>query len=162
MRTYDLRTAQLITEDIVHPITSFSLSNDGSSIAASCLDSIIRLWGCSTNTTQMSSRKRVFHKLHSSHTSNKYKVECAFTSNDEYVVSGSEDGGVAIYPVDLTSADSTKANADATILSRHNGPTCSVATCPQTARPWLMVSASYDGSAVVWASQAQYDCCLMD
>ena len=162
MRTYDLRTAQLITEENVHPITSFSLSNDGNSIATSCLDSIIRLWGCSTNTSQMNSRKRVFRKLHSSHTSNKYKVECAFTSNDEYIVSGSEDGGVAIYLVDLTSTDSTMASANATILQRHNGPTCSVATCPQTSRPWLMVSASYDGSAVVWASQAHHDCCLMD
>lgn len=172
MRTYDLRTAQLCTEDIVHPITNFSLSNtdEGSSIvAASCLDGIIRLWD--TTQQQQKMKKRIFQKLHSSHKSNNYKVECTFTSNDEYVVSGSECGDVAIYPVDFNNI-TTVNNSDASkvvkgkeaaaILHKHTGPTTSVAACPQTKRPWLIVSASYDGSAVVWASQAQYDCCLLD
>lgn len=163
IRTYDLRTAQMYTEDLTHPITSFSITTDGSSIAASCLDGIIRLWGCATNTLRMNSRKKVYQKLHSFHKSNNYKMECAFTSNDEYVVSGSECGAVAIYPVtnanNSNDGDGTRAKAKATVLQRHKGPTSSVATCPQTSRPWLMVSASYDGSAVVWASQAHYDCC---
>jgi len=163
-----LRTAQLFTEDIVHPITSFSLSNDGAStIAVSCLDGIIRLWGCSSSLANDNIRKKpVFKKLHSSHKSNNYKVECTFTSNDEYLVSGSECGDIAIYPVNLdgdssNNHDSSTSN-EATILKRHQGPTTSVAACPQTKRPWLIVSASYDGTAVAWASQAQYDCCLMD
>lgn len=168
MRTYDLRTAQMYTEDIIHPITSFSISNDGTTIAASCLDGIIRQWGCATNTTRMESQKRVYQKLHSSHQSNKYKVECTFTSNDEYVVSGSECGAVAIYPANNDNAQQHGNNNDtvgkqqhnnATILQGHVGPTCSVAACPQTSRPWLLVSASYDGTAVVWASQAHFDCC---
>ena len=169
MRTYDLRTAQLFTEDIVHPITNFSLSNTdkGSSIATSCLDGIIRLYD---TTQQQQMKKKVFQKLHSSHRSNNYKVECTFTSNDKYVVSGSECGNVAIYPVDLNnrtidigaSSKVVKEKEEATILHKHTGPTTSVAACPQTKRPWLVVSASYDGSAVVWASQAQYDCCLLD
>ena len=167
MRTYDLRTAQLFTEDIVHPITNFSRSNtDEGSIATSCLDGIIRLY----DTTQQQLKKKVFQKLHSSHKSNNYKVECTFTSNDEYIVSGSECGNVAIYPVDLNnkttdigaSSKVAKEKEEATILHKHTGPTTSVAACPQTKRPWLVVSASYDGSAVVWASQAQYDCCLSD
>jgi len=170
MRKYDLRTAQLFTEDIVHPITNFSLSNtdEGSSIvAASCLDGIIRLWD---NTQQQQTmKKKVFQKLHSSHKSNNYKVECTFTSNDEYVISGSECGDVAIYPVDLNNITTddgaskvVKGKEAADILHKHRGPTTSVAACPQTKRPWLVVSASYDGGAVVWASQAQYDCCLSD
>ena len=169
LRTYDLRTAQLYTEDAVHPITSFSTTSDGLTIAASCLDGIIRLWGCATNTSRLNSQKKVYQKLHSSHKSNDFKVECTFTSNDEYLVSGSECGAVAIYRVDLTNDDTTthkyddttakKNENNGTILQRHKGPTCSVATCPQKTRPWLMVSASYDGSSVVWASQAQYDCC---
>ena len=65
---------------------------------------------------------------------------------------------MVIYPVDLNGGGGNAANQDATILHRHKGPTCSVAACPQKSRPWLMVSASYDGSAVVWASEAQYDC----
>ena len=51
MRTYDLRTARLVTEDASHPITSFSVSNDGSSVAASCLDGIVRLWGYGSTAT---------------------------------------------------------------------------------------------------------------
>ena len=88
-------------------------------------------------------------------------MECTFTSNDEYVVSGSECGDIAIYPVDLNNNDDDTSK-EATILKRHQGPTTSVAACPQTKRPWLIVSASYDGTAVAWASQAQYDCCLLD
>ena len=161
-----MRTAQLFTEDIVHPITSFTLSNDGAStIAASCLDGIIRLWGCGSSLANDNIRKKpVFRKLHSSHKSNNYKVECTFTSNDEYVVSGSECGDIAIYPVDLNenNNDGDCSSKEATILKRHQGPTTSVAACPQTKRPWLIVSTSYDGTAVAWASQAQYDCCLLD
>jgi len=167
IRTFDLRTAQMITEDIVHPVTSFSFSNDGTSIAASCLDGIVRLWESNTaaTATRTTSRKRVFQKLYSAHKSNNYKVECAFTSNDEYLISGSECGAVAIYPVNSNgnNMDATAmVNANATTLKRHAGPTCSVAACPRTSRPWLIVSASYDGSAIVWASQSQHDCCLFE
>lgn len=172
LRTYDLRFARMVTEDIVHPITSFSISNDGMSsmMAASCLDGVIRLWDrSSTNATTTGIRKRVFQKLHSYHTCNKYKVECAFTSSDEYLVSGSECGAVVVYPVEFDSnisfrseAKITKPSPKGTVLQRHQGPTCSVAACPQTARPWLVVSASYDGTAVVWASEAQHDCCLLE
>ena len=92
-------------------------------------------------------------------------MECTFTSNDECVVSGSECGDIAIYPVKLdgdSSNHDSSSSIEATILKRHQGPTTSVAACPQTKRPWLIVSASYDGTAVAWASQAQYDCCLLD
>lgn len=168
MRTYDLRMAQLLAEDIGHPITSFSLASDGASVAASCLDGIVRLWDRCSPAGQLNSRKRVFRKLHSSHKSENYKVECSFSSDDRYVVSGSECGAVVVYPVDLdldrgSRSDTSAASApEATVLRRHKGPTCSVAACPQRARPWLTVSASYDGSAVVWASAEQHDCCTYD
>jgi mitogen-activated protein kinase organizer 1 len=170
LRTYDLRAATMVTEDVVHPITSFSISNDGMSsmVAASCLDGIIRLWDCTSsitaNTTTAGIRKRIYQKLHTYHSCNKYKVECAFTSSDEYVISGSECGAVVVYPVEFDSnkAKMTKPSPKGTILQRHQGPTCSVAACPQISRPWLIVSASYDGTAVVWASDAQHDCCLLE
>lgn len=177
IRTYDLRCSQMVMEDIEHPITSFSLSNDGmaSIMAASCLDGCIRLWDRSgsvaANATKTATgiRNRVYQKLHSYHTCNKYKVECTFTSSDEYLVSGSECGAVVIYPVEFDSNNSTRSRRNhtkpsprGTQLHRHQSPTCSVAACPQTARPWLIVSASYDGTAVAWASEAQHDCCLVD
>ena len=175
MRTYDLRTARLVTEDASHPITSFSMSNDGASVAASCLDGIVRLWGRGDGDHRQ--RRRVFQKLHSSHVSNNYKVECAFTSNDEYVISGSECGAVAVYSVDFDSMDADDCGGGAerstavarakprvkergTTLRGHKGPTCSVAACPQSSRSWLILSASYDGTAVVWASREQHDCCF--
>eukprot|EP00569_Conticribra_weissflogii_P003363 CAMPEP_0171331672 /NCGR_PEP_ID=MMETSP0878-20121228/2847_1 /TAXON_ID=67004 /ORGANISM="Thalassiosira weissflogii, Strain CCMP1336" /LENGTH=406 /DNA_ID=CAMNT_0011832249 /DNA_START=55 /DNA_END=1275 /DNA_ORIENTATION=+ len=157
IRTYDLRKAQLQTEDLVHPITSFTFSNDASCIAASCLDGIIRLWDCTINNH---SRKRVFQKMHSFHKSGNYKLECAFTSQDKYLVSGSECGAVVVYPVSDGNDAKNVNMMTTTTLARHNGPVCSVATCPKKNRPWLLVSASYDGSAVVWASKNEADHCL--
>ena len=173
MRTYDLRTARLVTEDASHPITSLSVSNDGSAVAASCLDGIVRLWGCgaaSDGDQQRRRKRRVFQKLHSFHECCNYKVECAFTSDGEYVVSGSECGAVAVYPVEhggggggdggAGRAQAVERRSKATALRGHEGPTCSVAACPQPSRPWLILSASYDGTAVVWASREQHDCCI--
>lgn len=151
IRTYDLRTGQLITEDISHPITSFALSNDGRSIAASCLDGIIRLFDKYNSNHRIDVRKKVFQKFHSYHKSGNYKLECAFSSNDEYVLSGSECGAVVVYPVQ---------GSRGRLLQRHTAPTCSVTCCPQSSRPWLIASASYDGSAIVWASQEEGDVCM--
>lgn len=151
----------MLTEDLVHPITSFSASQDGAAIAASCLDGIIRLWNSGSSASRQSARgSRVLGKLHSNHKCNDYKVECSFASSDEYVVSGSECGAVAVYPVDL-GGDGDDAKAywrEPVVLRKHKGPTCSVAACPSPSRPWLVVSASYDGSATVWASDANHDC----
>jgi mitogen-activated protein kinase organizer 1 len=178
IRTYDLRYSRMMAEDIVHPITSFAVTNDGMSsmMAVSCLDGIIRVLDRSIITANAAAttgiRKRVYQKFHSYHTCNKYKVECAFTSSDEYLVTGSECGAVVIYPVEVNSnnqhystrpeRNNTKPSPKGRVLRRHQGPTCSVAACPQSARPWLIVSASYDGTAVVWASEAQHDCCLVE
>ena len=190
MRTYDLRMARLITEDITSgeeecnrvPITSFSISSNtprkingdsGSLVAASCLDGIIRIWNrvgsSSTNDDGMRldnnrKTKRRVHKLHSYHTSDKYKIGCAFTSDNKYIISGSECGGVAVYSVPDNIEKSVRGRNDyggtATTLNRHVGPTCSVATCPMISRQSLVLSASYDGTAIVWTSREKYDSCL--
>lgn len=155
IRTYDLRNGQLITEDMSHPITSFAVSNDGRSIASSCLDGVIRLFDKYNSNHRIDARKKVFQKSHSLHKSGNYKLECAFTSNDAYVVSGSECGAVVVYP----GQDSMK---EGRILRRHTAPTCSVTCCPQSSRPWLIASASYDGSAIVWASREEANVCMKE
>ncbi len=155
IRTYDLRTGQLIAEDISHAITSFAVSNDGRSIATSCLDGIIRLFDKYNSNHRIDARKKVFQKFHSYHKSGNYKLECAFSSNDEYVLSGSECGAVVVYPVQGSMEGGR-------VLRRHTAPTCSVTCCPQSSRPWLIASASYDGSAIVWASQAEGDVCMKE
>lgn len=195
MRTYDLRMARLITEDITSssggtneeysrvPITSFSISSSSSSttnssssrgaggslVAASCLDGIIRIWNRADNDNRSKTKKkRVLHKLHSFHTSDKYKIGCAFTSDSKYILSGSECGGVAVYSIPEDCIDTNnivRGRKDyvcttATTLNRHVGPTCSVATCPMVSRPEVVLSASYDGTAIVWTSREKYDSCL--
>ena len=154
VRTYDMRTAQVITEDAVRPVTHFSLTADELTIAASCLDDVIRVWDCPDAYDVAGGRKRVRTKLHSHHKCERFRVECDVTSDDAHCVSGSECGNVAVYPLGDGGAGGTP---PATVLRRHEGPTCSVAACPDGGRPWLVVSASYDGTAVVWASEAQYD-----
>ena len=106
--------------------------------------------------------------MHSSHTAGNYKLECAFTSNDRYVLSGSECGAVVAYAVNDPAASGNQMGKNDTIpieskgvkLERHTAPTCSVAACPNTSRPFLALSASYDGSAVVWASEIEAERCL--
>lgn len=159
IRTYDLRTAQLITQDVGHPVTSFCFGFDATTYAASCLDGNIRLWD--VQTTRAHPRK-VLQKMHSLHKYGNYKLECAFTSDDKHVISGSECGAVVVYPVEDPSASVTQRSTRGIKLQRHTGPTCSVAACSQPSRPWLMLSASFDGTAVVWASHDEADNCLED
>ena len=97
------------------------------------------------------------------HKAGNYKLECAFTSDDKYVVSGSECGAVVVYPIkDPVPNQMQMAESKGFKLQRHAAPTCSVAACPQSSRPWLMLSASYDGTAVVWASRDEAENCLDD
>ena len=163
IRIYDLRKAQLMTQEVRHPITSVSFGFDGTTYAASCLDGNIRLWDVQTSRTDP---RKIWQTMHSLHDSGNYKLECAFTSNDRCVVSGSECGAVVVYPVQDPSASWSREqrrpamHAKGLKLQRHTGPTCSVAACPQSSRSWLVLSASYDGSALVWASQEEAEHCL--
>ena len=86
--------------------------------------------------------------------------------------------GVAVYSMDFDSMDAdgdfgggagrskAVARAKARVMERgttlrgHKGPACSVAVCPQSSRPWFILSASYNGTAMVWASREQHDCCF--
>ena len=105
--------------------------------------------------------------MHAFHESGNYKLECAFTSNDRCIISGSECGAVVVYPIQEPLASSSQQQREPTTLytkgfklQRHTGPTCSVAACPQSSRSWLVLSASYDGSALVWASHEEAEHCL--
>ena len=98
--------------------------------------------------------------MHSSHTAGNYKLECAFTSNDKYVLSGSECGALVAYAVNDSATTTGHQMEKGVKLERHTAPTCSVAACPNTSRPFLALSASYDGSAVVWASEKEAERCL--
>jgi len=124
------------------------------------LDGIIRLFNSSSNNLvhRVDTRKKVFQTFHTLHKGGNYKLECGFTSNDEYVVSGSECGAVVLYPVE--SSSTVEEGGGGRVLRRHTAPTCSVTSCPQSSRPWLIASASYDGTAIVWASEDEAYRCM--
>lgn len=101
--------------------------------------------------------------MSSLHKAGNYKLECAFASNDKYVITGSECGAVVAYSVQdpaLYTSTPLRSKAEGFKLERHTAPTCSVAACPKPSRSWLALSASYDGSAVVWASREEAGHCL--
>jgi mitogen-activated protein kinase organizer 1 len=79
------------------------------------------------------------------HTAGTYGLDCAITATDESIVSGSEDGNVVLY--DLVDGSMSQ------ILVGPTKPTCSVAAHPKRAS--VLLSASYDGNAVVWSNPSE-------
>jgi mitogen-activated protein kinase organizer 1 len=138
IRTYDLRKGVIRCDNCDSPIVGMALTNDGTNIAASCLDGTIRLIDCESGD--------LVNTYHSSHTSGNYSLNCCITSNDCAVVTGSENGEVVLY--DLVQAQSIQQ------LTGHTGPTCAVACHPS--RSDVIISASYDSSNVVWANDLNY------
>lgn len=114
--------------------------------------------------TNRADRRKVWQNMHSMHKAGNYKLECAFTSDDRYVISGSECGAIVAYPVEDPASSTRRQGNQPTPfkLQRHKAPTCSVAACPQSSRPWLVLSASYDGTAIVWADRDEAEHCLED
>mmetsp|Transcript_3570 Transcript_3570/g.4103 ORF Transcript_3570/g.4103 Transcript_3570/m.4103 type:complete len:368 (-) Transcript_3570:72-1175(-) len=138
IRTYDVRRGQMRVDTVHESITGMSLSGDAKCIAASCLDGGIRLLEHSTGD--------LLNTYWGSHVSGKYGLECTFTKDDLHVVSGSEDGNVVLYNLVSGKCDG--------ILGGHTRPTCSIACGggKQSSTKEVIVSGSYDGNAVVWAS----------
>ena len=139
LRTYDMRRGELRSDDLGEPITGMALTHDGKCIAASCLDGTIRLLERSSG--------ELLQTYAGSHKAGNYEIGCAVTANDSLVISGSEDGAVSLYGL----VEGTPARAP---LRGHGKATCSVAAQPVTEKPCVIVSASYDGQAAVWADPA--------
>ena len=139
VRIYDVRKGQLRVDDCGEAITGMCLSHDGLCLAATCLDGNIHLFEKDSG--------EILNTYSKLHTAGTYGLECKITSNDENVVSGSEDGNVVLY--DLISGNMSQ------ILEGHTKPTCYVAVHPKREKCSVMLSASYDGNAVVWASPSE-------
>lgn len=169
VRTYDLRMGRMIAEDVTHPITSFALTSDGTCIASSCLDGAIRFWERTHPCTATpGTTLDVLRTFRSSHKAGNFGLECSLSADDRYVVSGSEDGVVVVYDTESQPEErkSRSGSGDSKRRSRiveeaarrlvgHTGPACSVACCPDISRASVVVSAGYDGSAIVWANEEE-------
>lgn len=136
VRYYDLRMGQIRCDDVGDAITGFALTNDGHCAAVSCLDGTIRLVERKSG--------ELLHQYSGAHTSGKYGLQVSFTADDCNVVSGSEDGSVVLYDV-------VKGNVTQT-LKRHTRPVCAIAAHPKREQTSVVISAGYDGSAIVWAN----------
>jgi mitogen-activated protein kinase organizer 1 len=140
VRTYDLRMGLIRCDDCGSSITSMAPTHDGECLVVSCLDGTIRLLGLDSG--------ELLNTYDSHHVAGQYGLECCVTSDDQTIVSGSEDGRVVLY--DLVRATRIQS------LEGHTRPTCSVAAHPQREFSSVVITASFDGNAIVWANNADY------
>jgi mitogen-activated protein kinase organizer 1 len=140
VRTYDLRMGLIRCDDCGSSITSMAPTHDGECLVVSCLDGTIRLIGLDSG--------ELLNTYDSHHVAGQYGLECCVTSDDQTIVSGSEDGRVVLY--DLVRATRVQS------LEGHTRPTCSVAAHPQREFSSVVITASFDGNAIVWANNEDY------
>jgi len=143
VRTYDLRAAACVTDQLGMPVAALALSHDGHCLLASSLQAggqhvlLERAGG-----TRLASYAR-------GHTNSLYRLQPAFTSDDALVVSPSESGAIVFY--DLVTGGVVGCIADA-----HSRVVSCVAAHPDPGTQ-LLLSASFDGSATLWATRDQPD-----
>ncbi|CAM9834538.1 unnamed protein product [Chrysoparadoxa australica] len=133
VRTYDIRAGRVTEDNLKSPVTWVSISNDGNCVLASCLSehACLRLLEKHTGTAL---------NHYTGHTNSMYGVESCFSNDDACVMSGSEDGSIRIW--DLVDAKVIRK------LQGHSKTVCSIAYNPKQS---MLISSSYDGTALVWA-----------
>lgn len=136
VRYYDLRMGQIRCDNVGDAITGLAVTHDGYCAAATCLDGTIRL--IERNSGELS------HQYSGGHQAGNYGLEVTCTADDSRIISGSEDGSVVLY--DLVGGNVVQT------LKGHLKPTCAVAAHPKREQTSIVISASYDGNAIVWSS----------
>ena len=137
VRYYDVRMGQVRCDDVGDSITGLAVTHDGHCAAATCLDGTIRLIERSSG--------ELLNKFSGGHKAGNFGLEVTCTADDLHIVSGSEDGSVVLYDL-----------VDGSVVQSLKGqgvkPTCAVAAHPKREQTSTVISASYDGDAIVWAS----------
>lgn len=138
LRTYDLRKGLMKVDDFGKDtvLTYLSQTNDSLCNAVATL-------GDSVHIVEKSSGA-LLKTLRGGHHSGRYAIECAFTANDKYVVSGSENGDAVFYDVVSGKVVQT--------LKGHSRATCTVAVHPNENKSSCVITGSYDGNALVWTN----------
>ena len=141
IRTYDIRMGELCVDHIVESaaLTGLALTKDQLCLAVNCTDGVIRLLERSTG--------KILSKYMGSHKAGQYSLNVSISSLDEYVCTGSDTGSVHIY--DLVHGDVVQT------IEGHQRPTCAVTACPSDEKVSTLISASYDGNAIVWSTPAE-------
>lgn len=140
VRSYDLRKGVIHCDDVKSPITGMTPTRDGQCLVISCLDGCIRLMELESG--------QLLNTYKSSHVAGRYGLQCCVTADDSTIVSGSEDGSAVLY--DVVRATCVQK------LTGHVKPVCSVAVHPLRAKTHAIITASYDGTATVWAHDEQF------
>ncbi|CAN0300228.1 unnamed protein product [Ectocarpus sp. 12 AP-2014] len=131
VRTYDLRGARVHEDDVHAPVTHASVSHDGNCLLVTCLGGVVRLLEKSSG-SQLNTYTGHLHKS--------YRMESWLANTDAHVISGSEEGHVYIWDIVEGKVART--------LKHHRRPVCSMSYHPSEP---MLLTASYDGSAVLWA-----------
>jgi len=136
VRTYDLRRGNLSSDNCGSAITSMTPTHDGHCLAISCLDGAVRLMELDTG--------ELLNTYTSGHVAGQYGLQCCMTADDATLVTGSEDGRAVLYDIVRGTCVQT--------LEGHARPTCAIAAHPKRDNASVLITASYDGTAVVWAN----------
>jgi mitogen-activated protein kinase organizer 1 len=134
VRTYDLRQGLLQCDKVASPITGMCATRDSRGVVVNCLDGALRLLDLNTG--------RMVQHYADHHGAGQYALDCAVAAEDMAVVTGSEDGSAVVY--DWTTGKVSQ------MLQGHLQPTCSVAMHPKVDLASVTITASFDGTAVVW------------
>jgi mitogen-activated protein kinase organizer 1 len=155
VRSYDLRQGLVHCDDVGSAITGMTQTRDNQCLAVNCLDGIIRLLDLSSssssssnegNSSSSSESSLLLNTFEGHHVAGQYGLDCSVTADDATIVSGSEDGRAVLY--DLVRGTHVQS------LMGHVRPTCCIAPHPKEAS--VMVTASFDGNAIVWAHDADF------
>ncbi|CAE7820338.1 wdr83 [Symbiodinium microadriaticum] len=133
LRHYDLRKGQLVTDQLLQPISSISVSEDGQCLLVSTLDSNIRLLEREDGSELAT---------YSGHSNRRVKVRSSLDPSDSFVASGSEDGTLHFWElVEATPLRRTKSHEAALLCLAFHEDT--------------LVTAAADGVIKVWRQRLQ-------
>ncbi|CAJ1328711.1 unnamed protein product [Effrenium voratum] len=134
LRSYDVRQGQVVTDQLLQPIGSISVSNDGQCLLVSTLDSKIHLLEHQDGSELMS---------YSGHANKKVKVQSALDPSDSFVASGSEDGRIFFWELVEGAALPSPSGHGAAVLC--------LGFFEET-----LVTASADGAIKVWRRRLEH------
>ncbi len=139
VRTYDLRKGCINVDNFGQDValTSIAFTSDWLCSAVSSLNGAIHIAEKDTGT--------LLNTCLGGHKAGRYSLDCEITPDDQFIVSGSEDGtSVPIY--EFISGRVVQK------LVGHKRPVCSISTHPNRDHNSVIITGSYDGDAVVWSN----------
>jgi mitogen-activated protein kinase organizer 1 len=132
VRTFDVRTGELVTDSFGPPSTSVTLSRDAQCTLVGLLDSKVLLLDRSSGELLAQ---------YEGHKNMSFKVDCCLTHDDAYVLSGSEDGKVYFW--NLVEADVVKS----LLVNPSGAPATALAWHPQGK---CLLTSSQGGEINIW------------